>query len=64
MVEITPAIEKPWPSSERASPARVGAWEPERGPRPESGYIGLQHHDDKAVLYFREITLTPLKTDL
>jgi 3-keto-disaccharide hydrolase len=32
-------------------------WEPERGPRPESGYIALQHHDDKAVIYFREISV-------
>ena len=46
-----------------AVPDRVGAWEPERGPRPESGYVGLQHHDDKAILYFREISLTPLTTD-
>ena len=42
-------------------PDRVGDWEPERGPRPESGYIGLQHHDDNAVLYFREISLTSVK---
>ena len=42
-------------------PDRVADWEPERGPRPESGYIGLQHHDDNAVISFREVSLLPLK---
>src|SRR5579883_158163 len=40
-------------------PPRAMPWEPERGPRPEAGYIALQHHDDKAVLWFREISLRP-----
>jgi hypothetical protein len=43
-----------------AVPDRVGDWEPERGPRPESGYIGLQHHDDKAIISFREVSVRPL----
>ena len=34
-------------------------WEPRRGPRPEAGYIALQHHDDRAVIYFREISVKP-----
>lgn len=38
-------------------PPRGHPFEPERGPRPESGYIGLQHHDNNAVIYFREISL-------
>jgi len=38
-------------------PPRVFPWEPERGPRPESGYIALQHHDDHAVIWFREISV-------
>jgi hypothetical protein len=36
---------------------RVFPWEPERGPRPEVGFIALQHHDDKAVIWFREISV-------
>lgn len=40
-------------------PPRAFPWEPQRGPRPESGYIALQHHDDKAVIEFREIDLRP-----
>jgi hypothetical protein len=38
-------------------PPRSFPWEPERGPRPESGYIAIQHHDDKAVFWFREISV-------
>jgi hypothetical protein len=34
-------------------------WEPERGPRPDAGYIGLQHHDDRAVIWFRQISVRP-----
>ncbi len=29
-----------------AIPERKKSYEPERGPRPESGYFGLQNHDD------------------
>ena len=42
-----------------AVPPRAFPYEPERGPRPESGYIALQHHDDKAVIWFREISVRP-----
>lgn len=43
-----------------AVPERKHPWEPRRGPRPESGYIGLQNHDASAVIYFREISVEPL----
>jgi hypothetical protein len=36
-------------------PPRKHPWEPERGPRPEAGYVGLQHHDDRGYFEFREI---------
>jgi hypothetical protein len=29
-----------------------------RGPRPASGYIGLQNHDAKSTIYFKEISVT------
>jgi hypothetical protein len=35
--------------------------EPERGPRPQKGYIGLQNHGDKDVVYFKEIAVKMLK---
>jgi hypothetical protein len=45
-------------------PERTKSFEPERGPRPESGYIGLQNHDDFAEgtqVYFKEVSVRPLK---
>jgi len=34
------------------------AWsEPVRGPRPDVGYIGLQNHDEKSVVYFKEVSV-------
>jgi len=39
-----------------------GRWfEPDRGPRPNEGYIGLQDHDDKFTAYFKEVTIKPLE---
>jgi hypothetical protein len=34
--------------------------DPERGPRPRSGYIGLQNHDARSVVYFKEVAVRPL----
>jgi hypothetical protein len=42
-------------------PPKEKSYEPERGPRPETGYIGLQNHDSSAVISFKEVSLTPLK---
>jgi hypothetical protein len=44
-------------------PKRTKSFEPERGPRPETGYIGLQNHDDfsgGASVFFKEVSLRPL----
>ncbi len=45
-------------------PERTKEFEPKRGPRPESGYIGLQNHDDydqgKAHVYFKEVSVKSL----
>jgi hypothetical protein len=38
-------------------PPRKAWYEPVRGPRPDAGYIGLQNHDAKAVVYFREVSV-------
>ena len=38
-------------------PPKEKPYEPDRGPRPESGYIGLQNHDNEAVISFKEISL-------
>ena len=42
-------------------PERRFPYEPERGPRPESGYIGLQNHDAASAVYFREVSVGPLR---
>jgi len=42
-------------------PEKTRDFEPERGPRPESGYIGLQNHDSLSVVWFKEVAVKPLK---
>jgi hypothetical protein len=44
-------------------PKRTKDYEPERGPRPETGYIGLQNHDDFSSdkhVSFKEVSVRPL----
>jgi hypothetical protein len=50
----------------QSAPPRSKAFEPERGPRPEAGYIGIQNHDDYATgehVTFKEISVQPLSSD-
>jgi hypothetical protein len=39
---------------------RTGEGDPARGPRPESGYIGLQNHDKDSIVFFKEVSVRPL----
>jgi len=41
-------------------PPKVQSYEPDRGPRPAEGYIGLQNHSDKDVVWFKEVSVRPL----
>jgi len=41
-------------------PEKVEDYEPDRGPRPESGYIGLQNHGEDDTIYFKEVSYKPL----
>jgi hypothetical protein len=41
-------------------PAKAKSYEPDRHPRPDSGYIGLQDHDDRSVISFKEVSVRPL----
>jgi hypothetical protein len=41
-------------------PAKKKSFEPDRGPRPSQGYIGLQNHSDKDVVYFKEVSVRSL----
>ncbi len=38
-------------------PPKKSRYEPERGPRPDTGYIAIQHHGGNATVWFKEITL-------
>lgn len=44
-------------------PERKFDFEPQRGPRPEEGYIGVQNHGEKDVVFFKEIAVKPLVKD-
>lgn len=41
----------------QAVPPRKMWFEPVRGPRPDTGYIGLQNHDGRTKIYFREVSV-------
>jgi len=41
-------------------PERKFKFEPQRGPRPNEGYIGLQNHSDKDIVFFKEVAVRPL----
>jgi hypothetical protein len=38
-------------------PERKQWYEPVRGPRPDAGYIGLQNHDGRSAVYFKEVSV-------
>src|SRR5215471_7009439 len=40
-------------------PKHAGSIDPDRGPRPDSGYIGLQNHPG-APVFFKEVSIYPL----
>ena len=42
-------------------PPKKLSFEPERGPRPNYGYIGLQNHSDHDVVFFKEVAVKPLR---
>ncbi len=41
-------------------PPKKSDYEPVRGPRPETGYIGLQNHGGDAKVHFKEVSISPL----
>ncbi|PYX79516.1 MAG: DUF1080 domain-containing protein [Acidobacteria bacterium] len=42
-------------------PPKKFNFEPERGPRPRDGYVGLQNHSDHDVVFFKEVAVKMLK---
>jgi hypothetical protein len=54
-VEVTDYTEgQPVPKKEKS-------YEPDRGPRPNAGYIGLQNHSDSDTVFFKKIEVRPLE---
>lgn len=45
----------------QAVPARKFDFEPERGPRPDEGYIGLQNHSNDDVVLFKDVSVQQLQ---
>jgi 3-keto-disaccharide hydrolase len=41
-------------------PPKRKPYEPDRGLRPNEGYIGLQNHSDKDIVYFKEVAVKDL----
>lgn len=41
-------------------PEKQEDYEPDRGPRPTEGYIGLQNHGGEDVVYYRSVSVRPL----
>jgi hypothetical protein len=42
-------------------PPRKFDFEPQRGRRPDQGYIGLQNHSDNDIVFFKEVSVQSLK---
>jgi hypothetical protein len=45
----------------QAVPERKFDFEPQRGRRPDEGWIGLQNHSDNDIVFFKEISIQPLR---
>jgi hypothetical protein len=41
-------------------PAMKFDFEPQRGRRPEEGWIGLQNHSDNDIVFFKEVSIQKL----
>ena len=55
-IEVTDYTE-----GEPAPPKKL-SFEPERGLRPNYGYIGLQNHSDKDIVFFKEVAIKALRS--
>jgi hypothetical protein len=63
LVSVNGTLVTDFDSEKTEVPKRTKDYEPERGPRPESGYFGLQNHDDYARnehVVFKEVSVRRL----
>ncbi len=58
-VEVNGTVVNEFQGSQEV-PERKRWFEPQRGPRPDAGYIGLQNHDAKSIVRFREVSVRSL----
>lgn len=42
-------------------PPKKHDWDPNRGPRPDSGYVAVQNHPHGKTVYFKEISIRPIE---
>jgi len=62
MVEVNGVLVTDFKEGDEVPP-KVEPYEPDRGRRSNAGYIGLQNHGDADVIYFREISYQPLRSN-
>jgi len=60
VVEVNGQLVTDYTEGDPVPPKKIW-YEPERGPRPESGYIGLQNHDDNSRIHFKEVSVRSLR---
>jgi hypothetical protein len=60
LVEVNGALVTDYTEGDPVPP-KTEDHEPERRPRPDQGYIGLQNHGADAHVHFREVSVAPLK---
>ncbi|MGO9465794.1 MAG: DUF1080 domain-containing protein [Isosphaeraceae bacterium] len=63
LVSVNGVLVTDFDSESSDVPKRTKSFEPERGPRPEAGYFGLQNHDDtsrEAHVIFKEVSVRAL----
>jgi 3-keto-disaccharide hydrolase len=59
VVRINGVTVSAWDPSDPVPPRKYW-YEPQRGPRPEKGYIGVQNHNEESRVYFKEVSVKPL----
>ena len=59
VVRINGVTVSAWDPSDPVLP-RTYWYEPQRGPRPDVGYIGVQNHNEESRVYFKEVSVKPL----
>ncbi|MFN0066041.1 MAG: DUF1080 domain-containing protein [Limisphaerales bacterium] len=58
-VEVNGALVTDYVEGQAVPPKKIW-YEPDRGPRPESGFIALQNHDEHSRVYFRDVSVRAL----